>query len=170
MGYGGGYYDRYLNKLPKKIKNLLTIGLAFSFQEHNKIPISNSDVKLNYVLTEKVLFNENFNFRRYNGNICRKALDKNLPDIISKNEIDFTVINGENAADDGKGITNSIADKLYSIGVDVITSGNHIWDKQETVDYINKERRLLRPANLAEGFRKWLWNFYDKNKNIKLEL
>ena len=40
---------------------------------------------------------------------------------------------------------------LYSKGVDVITSGNHIWDKQETVEYINKEKRLLRPANLAEG-------------------
>tara|TARA_Y100000768_G_scaffold332037_1_gene271493 strand:- start:259 stop:813 length:555 start_codon:yes stop_codon:yes gene_type:complete len=53
LGYGGGYYDRYLNKYLKKNKNLLTIGVAFSFQEHNKIPISNSDVKLNYVLTEK---------------------------------------------------------------------------------------------------------------------
>ena len=81
----------------------------------------------------------------------RKALDKSLSKIIEKNKIDFTVINGENAADDGKGITSSIADELYSKGVDVITSGNHIWDKQETVDYINKEKRLLRPANLAEG-------------------
>ena len=99
----------------------------------------------------------------------RKALDKNLPDIISKNEIDFTVINGENAADDGKGITNSIADKLYSIGVDVITSGNHIWDKQETVDYINKERRLLRPANLAEGSPGNGYGiFMTKNKKYKV--
>ena len=63
----------------------------------------------------------------------RKAIDKNLPEIIVKNKINFTIINGENAADDGKGITNSIAEMLYSKGVDVITSGNHIWDKQETV-------------------------------------
>ena len=55
LGYGGGYYDRYLNRYLKKNKNLLTIGVAFSFQEHNKLPISNSDVKLNYVLTEKGL-------------------------------------------------------------------------------------------------------------------
>ena len=99
----------------------------------------------------------------------RKVLDKNLPDIISKNKIDFTVINGENAADDGKGITNSIADRLYSLGVDVITSGNHIWDKQETVDYINKEKRLLRPANLAEGSPGNGYGiFMTKNKKYKV--
>ena len=81
----------------------------------------------------------------------RKAINQNLQNIISKNKIDFTIINGENAADDGKGITNSIANELFLKGVDVITSGNHIWDKQETIDYINKEKRLLRPANLVEG-------------------
>ncbi|MDC3127475.1 TIGR00282 family metallophosphoesterase [Candidatus Pelagibacter bacterium] len=103
------------------------------------------------------------------GTAGRKALDKNLPNIISKNKIDFTVINGENAADDGKGITNSIADRLYSIGVDVITSGNHIWDKKETVDYINKEKRLLRPANLAEGSPGNGYGiFMTKNKKYKV--
>ena len=53
LGYGKGYYDRYLNKYLKKNKNILTIGVAFSFQKHNKLPTSNNDVKLNYVLTEK---------------------------------------------------------------------------------------------------------------------
>ena len=53
LGYGGGYYDKYLNKYIKKNKSLLTIGVAFSFQQHNNLPTSNSDVKLNYVLTEK---------------------------------------------------------------------------------------------------------------------
>ena len=53
LGYGGGYYDKYLNKYIKKNKSLLTIGIAFSFQQHNNLPTSNSDVKLNYVLTEK---------------------------------------------------------------------------------------------------------------------
>ena len=99
----------------------------------------------------------------------RKAIDKNLPEIINKNEIDFTIINGENAADDGKGITNLIADKLYSKGADVITSGNHIWDKQETVNYINKETRLLRPANLAEGSPGNGYGIYTtKNKKYKV--
>ena len=99
----------------------------------------------------------------------RKAIDKNLPEIISKNKIDFTIVNGENAADDGKGITNSIADDLYLKGVDVITSGNHIWDKQETIDYINIETRLLRPSNLAEGSPGNGYGVYiTKNKKYKV--
>ena len=81
----------------------------------------------------------------------RNALKKNLSKIINNNEIDFTVINGENSADDGKGITKSIAEEFFSHGVNVITSGNHIWDKKETVDYIDKEQRLLRPENFAQG-------------------
>ena len=53
LGYGGGFYDRYLNKFLKKHDNILTIGIAFSFQKHHKIPVFNYDVKLNYILTEK---------------------------------------------------------------------------------------------------------------------
>ena len=81
----------------------------------------------------------------------RNALKEKLPKIIEENKIDFVIVNGENAADDGRGITQEIAEEFFSKGVDVITSGNHIWDKQETTDYIDKENRLLRPANLAEG-------------------
>jgi len=81
----------------------------------------------------------------------RIAIKKNLKNIIKENEIDFTIVNGENAADDGKGITKQIAVEFFANEVDVITSGNHIWDKKETVDYINVEKRLLRPANLPEG-------------------
>ena len=53
LGYGGGFYDRYLNKYLKRYNNILTIGIAFSFQKHHKIPVLNNDVKLNYILTEK---------------------------------------------------------------------------------------------------------------------
>ena len=81
----------------------------------------------------------------------RKALKKHLFKIIKDNEIDFSIINGENAADDGHGIPKDIADEFFSIGIDVITSGNHIWDKEETTKYIDNEKRLLRPANLVEG-------------------
>ena len=81
----------------------------------------------------------------------RKAIKKNLAKIINDNEINFTIVNGENAADDGRGITRAIAEEFFSLGVDVITSGNHIWDKEETIELIDKESRLLRPANLAEG-------------------
>ena len=80
----------------------------------------------------------------------RKAIKKNLSKIIDDNKIDFTIVNGENSADTGKGITKSIAEEFFLLGVDVITSGNHIWDQKETIDYINKENRLLRPANFPE--------------------
>ena len=79
-----------------------------------------------------------------------------------KNKINFSIINGENAADDGKGITKEIAEEFF-LGIDVITSGNHIWDKTETTKFIEKENRLLRPANLAEGSPwKRIWNFFIK--------
>ncbi len=56
LGYGGGFYDRYINKYLKTHNNILTVGIAFSFQKHNQIPVSNHDVKLNYILTEKGIF------------------------------------------------------------------------------------------------------------------
>ena len=99
----------------------------------------------------------------------RKAIKDRLNKIINNNEIDFTIINGENAADDGRGITKAIAEEFFSYGVDVITSGNHIWDKQEIVDYINLENRLLRPANLAEGSPGNGYEIYStKNKKFKV--
>ena len=56
LGYGKGYYDRFLGKYLKKHKNILTIGIAFSFQKYKKIPTSKHDVKLDYILTEKGIF------------------------------------------------------------------------------------------------------------------
>ena len=56
LGYGKGFYDRYLNKYLKKFKNILTIGVAFSFQKYHKLPTNNMDVKLNYILTEKGIY------------------------------------------------------------------------------------------------------------------
>ena len=56
LGYGGGFYDRYLNKYLKTHDNIFTIGIAFSFQKHHKIPVFNNDVKLDYILTEKGIF------------------------------------------------------------------------------------------------------------------
>ena len=99
----------------------------------------------------------------------RNVLNKKLPQIIKSNEIDFVIVNGENSADDGKGITQEIAENFFKIGVDVITSGNHIWDKQETANYINKENRLLRPANLIEGSPGRGFEIYvSKNKKYKV--
>lgn len=64
--------------------------------------------------------------------------------------LDFVVVNGENAAG-GFGITSDICESLFAAGVDVITGGNHSWDQQEIVPYINSEPRLLRPINHVEG-------------------
>ena len=99
----------------------------------------------------------------------REAIKLNLKDIIKENKINFTVVNGENAANDGFGITKNDALELFEAGTDVITSGNHIWDKSETVDFIQKDTRLLRPANLANGSPGKGFEIYSsKNKKYKI--
>ena len=79
------------------------------------------------------------------GNPGRLAIKQDLKDQIFKNKIEFVIANGENAADEGVGITRSISEDFFSSGIDVITTGNHVWDQKETADYINSESRLLRP-------------------------
>ena len=143
LGYGKGFYDKYLNQYFKMHKKILSIGIAFSFQRYHKLPINEKDYKLDYIITEKGIFDENLNFRRCYGSIRKKCCKKILPNFIQENKINFSVINGENAADDGKGITKEIADDFFSQGVDVITSGNHIWDKDETTNYIENEKDFL---------------------------
>ncbi len=56
LGYGKGFYDRYLNKYLNKFKNIISIGVAFSFQKYHKLPTEKNDVKLNYILTEKGIY------------------------------------------------------------------------------------------------------------------
>ncbi len=56
LGYGKGFYDRYLNKYLKKFKNIFTVGIAFSFQRHDNLPVNQKDVKLDYIITEKGIF------------------------------------------------------------------------------------------------------------------
>ncbi|MBI4948836.1 MAG: TIGR00282 family metallophosphoesterase [Deltaproteobacteria bacterium] len=84
------------------------------------------------------------------GRPGRIAVRELLPRLAGELAPDIIVANGENAAG-GFGITPEIADELFRLGVDVITSGNHIWDKKELYDYIRSEKRLLRPANYPEG-------------------
>jgi len=85
------------------------------------------------------------------GPAGREALIKKLPSLIIKKKLDFVVINGENAADSGLGITKKNTEDFFNAGVDVITSGNHIWDEKETMEFITSEKRLLRPENLIQG-------------------
>ena len=61
------------------------------------------------------------------------------------------IVNGENAADPGVGITKKNTEEFFEAGTDVITSGNHVWDQKETMEFITSEKRLLRPENLVEG-------------------
>ena len=99
----------------------------------------------------------------------RNAIKNKLPIIIKKHNLGFVIVNGENAANDGRGITKNIAEEFFSNGVDVITSGNHIWDKEETTNYIDTENRLLRPANLADGSPgKGNEIYLSKNKKYKI--
>ena len=98
------------------------------------------------------------------GNSGCLAVKKNLPEQIKNKNIDFVIVNGENAADQGVGITEEICKDLFNSGVDVITSGNHVWDQKEIIKYIDKENRLLRPENLTEvSFGKGFEVFTSKN-------
>jgi metallophosphoesterase (TIGR00282 family) len=76
----------------------------------------------------------------------RVLVARYLQEIISEEKIQLAIVNAENSAG-GFGITPLIADDLFGLGVDVITSGNHIWDKKEIFDYLPRTPRLLRPAN-----------------------
>ncbi len=84
------------------------------------------------------------------GEPGRQALAKLLPGLRREHAIDFCVVNVENAAG-GFGVTPAMARQFLEQGVDVMTSGNHIWDKREIVEYITKENLLLRPANFPAG-------------------
>jgi metallophosphoesterase (TIGR00282 family) len=74
---------------------------------------------------------------------------RHLRGIVAAENIHLTIANGENAAG-GFGITPPLADELFACGVDVLTSGNHIWDKREIYNYLPQQSRLLRPANYVE--------------------
>lgn len=84
------------------------------------------------------------------GEPGRKAVIGNIAAIKAEEEIDFIVANGENSAG-GRGITPKIAIDLMRAGIAVITSGDHIWDQKEIVEFVDLEPRVLRPINYPEG-------------------
>src|ERR1700704_3510342 len=84
------------------------------------------------------------------GRPGRDLVRQGLAGLVEYHSVDFVIANAENAAA-GFGITREIGDHLLEWGVDVMTSGNHIWDKKEALDYIGAEPRLLRPANYPAG-------------------
>ncbi len=81
----------------------------------------------------------------------RKAVNEKLPNLKKKKNIDFVIVNGENAGDLGVGITKKIFNEFLAAGADVITTGNHVWDEKEILEFISSENRLLRPQNMTKG-------------------
>jgi metallophosphoesterase (TIGR00282 family) len=84
------------------------------------------------------------------GRAGRRAVQERLPGLRRSLDLDFVIVNGENAAG-GYGITTGICDELFAAGADVITTGNHVWDQREIIPHIGLERRLLRPHNFPRG-------------------
>jgi metallophosphoesterase (TIGR00282 family) len=84
------------------------------------------------------------------GSPGRRIVADHVEDIVRSNRIDLAIANAENAAG-GFGITPSIAEDLFALGIDVLTTGNHVWDKRELYDYLNRQPRLLRPANYPDA-------------------
>ncbi|HXG65675.1 MAG TPA: TIGR00282 family metallophosphoesterase [Blastocatellia bacterium] len=82
------------------------------------------------------------------GKPGRRVLCETLKGLINKHEAEFVVVNVENAAE-GAGLTAEIGDEILAAGADVMTSGNHIYDKKEVIKYIENQPRLLRPGNYA---------------------
>jgi len=98
---------------------------------------------------------------------CSKLM-KNLLNEIKSKKIDFVIVNGENAASQGVGLTKEICNDFFNSGVDVITTGNHVWDQKEIMEFIDKEERLLRPKNLYEPAPGKGFNIYETKEKIKI--
>ena len=98
---------------------------------------------------------------------CSKLMN-NLLNEIKLKKIGFVIVNGENAAPQGVGLTKEICNDFFNCGVNVITTGNHVWDQKEIMEFIDKEERLLRPKNLFEPAPGKGFNIYNTKENVKI--
>ena len=98
---------------------------------------------------------------------CSKIMN-NLLNQIKLNKIDFVIVNGENAAEAGVGLTKEICQDFFNCGVNVITTGNHVWDQKDIMNFIDQENRLLRPKNLFEPSPGRGFEIYITEQNIKI--
>ena len=98
---------------------------------------------------------------------CSK-ITNNLLEQINLKKIDFVIVNGENAAEPGVGLTKEICEDFFKCGVNVITSGNHVWDQKDIINFIDKDHRLLRPKNLFEPAPGKGFEIYTTQKDIKV--
>ena len=97
------------------------------------------------------------------GRPGRKAFSRYTPDLRKKYDIDVVIVNGENSAG-GKGFTRKSLDELYAAGADIVTSGNHVWDKKDVLDFIDDEPYLVRPGNYPDGTPGKGWCIYPFRK------
>ena len=96
------------------------------------------------------------------GSAGRRIVREHIGHVRQAHAVDLVVINAENAAG-GFGVTPQIAEDLFDLGADVLTTGNHVWDKRELIDYLNsvpadsqaRARRVLRPANMQRNLPGW---------------
>ena len=102
------------------------------------------------------------------GNSGCKAVKKYLPKKIEEKKIDFVIVNGENAAKEGVGITEEVTNNLFASGVNVITSGNHVWDQKEIIGHIDRVNRLLRPKNMIEPSPGKGFGIYNSKNGLKV--
>jgi hypothetical protein len=101
------------------------------------------------------------------GRPGRKAIASLVPDLRKKEKLDFVIANGENAAG-GSGLTPRVTEEILSSGIDVITSGDHIWRKKEIIPVIESEQRLIRPANYPKSVPGRGYTVIKTENNIKV--
>ncbi|MEA4884601.1 MAG: TIGR00282 family metallophosphoesterase, partial [Clostridia bacterium] len=96
------------------------------------------------------------------GRPGREGAARHIAEMRSRGEADFVIVNGENAAG-GIGLTPEIAREILGAGADVITTGNHVWNKREMMAYLPTERRVVRPANYPAGAPGYGWTIVVSN-------
>lgn len=101
------------------------------------------------------------------GRAGRRAVKVNLQDLKREFSLDLVIANGENAAG-GSGITRETAQELFSSGVDVLTMGNHVWNIKDAFDYIDREKRIVRPANYPPGTPGAGANVFETSRKVKV--
>ncbi|MEZ0344811.1 MAG: TIGR00282 family metallophosphoesterase [Caldimicrobium sp.] len=97
------------------------------------------------------------------GSAGRKVVKEKLPELIKEYKPDFVIANAENAAG-GYGLTEKIAEELFSYGIDLLTTGNHVW-KREFMPYLQKTEKVIRPANYGPGAPGKGWSIITKESH-----
>lgn len=101
------------------------------------------------------------------GRSGRDAIKKYIPSLRAQLNLDFVIVNGENTAH-GFGITEEICKDFYALGVDVITTGNHLFDQKNIISYIGQDKRLLRPLNFPASTPGQGFGIYEVKPNLKI--